>query len=167
MCAALCPDDLRELDQIRSVVLAKYQRHKPVKSFCQTLSIFRSFCERHDADDWRRCLACGICWLDGRLAVNTRQLMALTGRSKSSINNLFAKFECRKVALNKQNESMLIQKIPYLAEHPNEMKQWTYRVGKARTPQTKQDDQNEEEEAEQDGDGERFGDDPMHWLFSI
>jgi hypothetical protein len=49
-----------------------------------------------------------------------------------------------------------------LAEHPDEMKKWTYRVGKALTRQTKQDGQNEEE-----GDDEALGDDPKHWSFSI
>jgi hypothetical protein len=41
---------------------------------------------------------------DDRLAVDTRQLLALTRRSRSSIHDLFSKPEYRKVALNKRNE---------------------------------------------------------------
>jgi hypothetical protein len=47
------------------------------------LAQIKDFAIRHDDDDWKRCLVCGIVWLTDAVAVSTRQLSLLIGKSKS------------------------------------------------------------------------------------
>jgi hypothetical protein len=56
------------------------------------LAMIQRFCIRHDdANQWKRCVVCGICWLGENVALNIRQLKLLMGRSKSGINSMFSK----------------------------------------------------------------------------
>jgi hypothetical protein len=74
--------------QLRSEDL-KYVRGQGSRAFHQILMTVLAFCHPGTPDDWRRYVACGICPLEHGLATNTRQLAALLGRSKSTINGGF------------------------------------------------------------------------------
>ncbi|OHS98611.1 hypothetical protein TRFO_34982 [Tritrichomonas foetus] len=106
----------------------RYNRNLRMKSFSDLLDELRVFCERHDEDDWKRFLACGVCWFDGKdLGVNNNQLMILTGKSKSTINDNLSKFGYTTVPINMQNKHLICDKIPFFNKHVNEMRKWTYR----------------------------------------
>ncbi|OHT11326.1 hypothetical protein TRFO_19314 [Tritrichomonas foetus] len=105
----------------------RYNRNKRLETFIEILNEIRIFCVRNDGDDWKRYLACGICWLGPDLALNTCQLRNLLSKSKSTVNGVLAKLGYDPVPLNSKNSTLLFMKIPFLKTHFNEMRQWTLR----------------------------------------
>ena len=88
----------------------------------------KRFCHKGDKDDWKRFLVAGVCWVNEHiLAVNNQRLMSLMGRSKSTINDVLTKMSYKSVPINKENETLLTEKIPFLEDHPEELRQWTLR----------------------------------------
>jgi hypothetical protein len=83
---------------------------------------------QENGDDWKRALVCGICDCGNALAVNNARLQVFTQKSKSSVNDLFAKTNYRTVPINQSNQGLILGKIPYLITHNDELRQWTYRV---------------------------------------
>jgi hypothetical protein len=73
-------------DQV-SAPETRFNRNSTLNTLKNQLTSIRQFCVRHDCNDWRRCQACGICWLDDEhVAMNTQQLGWLVGKSKSTLN---------------------------------------------------------------------------------
>jgi hypothetical protein len=75
-----------ELRAYLSSAACRNRRNKRLESFGETLDAVRAFAVRGAGDDWARCLVCGVVWLPGSIATNTRQLRLLTDKCKSSIN---------------------------------------------------------------------------------
>jgi hypothetical protein len=67
----------------------KHCRHHSNEVNRDILNTIHTFVIRSDADDWKRALVCGICWLRELIAINTRQLRLLVLKCKSSINAMF------------------------------------------------------------------------------
>ena len=129
----LSTQDLAELNELRGKLQARdrrYRRLHRTEVFAESLDLLREFCERGDADEWKRYLVCGICWCGEFVGVNNQQLMAVLDRSKSTINDVFLKLGYKNITVNRGNESTLTDKIPYLRDHPEELRQWTIRMGK-------------------------------------
>jgi hypothetical protein len=42
----------------------------------------KTFCQKGDIENSKRYLACGVCWIENGIAINTRQLRVLMGKSK-------------------------------------------------------------------------------------
>jgi hypothetical protein len=83
---------------------------------------------RNDADDWKRCLVCGVVWLDGAIAISTRQLRMLIGKCKSSINAGFQSLGYTTVPMTSQYASHLTSFFPFFVQNGNEVRQWTMRA---------------------------------------
>lgn len=97
------------------------------QTFEYILSVIRKYAERGDSDDWKRCLVCGICWLDDGLAINTRQLTLLLSKCKSSINGSLQKIGYRANTTQIDFCRNLVPKIPFLRQQTNELRQWSIR----------------------------------------
>jgi hypothetical protein len=110
--------DLLAVQTLRNRISIKYQRCKRFENFF------------NDGEDWKRSLVCGVCQCDEVIAVNNSRLQEFTFRSKSCLNDLFAKLKYQTVAINHINQIQIISKIPYLAKHNDELHKWTYRVKK-------------------------------------
>ena len=126
---SLSPDDRKAYEELRSILAApdhRYNRNKRIVTFQDMLEQIKEFCTRNDADDWKRYLVCGICWVDNDIAINTRQLRILLGKSKSTINGALAKMGYETLPF-RNNNSGLIDKIPFLRGNFNEIRQWTVR----------------------------------------
>ncbi|EAY16410.1 hypothetical protein TVAG_004410 [Trichomonas vaginalis G3] len=115
---------------------AKNQRNKRVGNFTEILELIKRFCIRGDADDWRRCLVCGVCWLPNGIAVNTRQLKLLIFKCKSSINGSLHKMGYSVNFGRAEPTNSLVMAIPILKDNINELRQWTIRqcVGQCASP---------------------------------
>ena len=81
--------------------------------------------KKNNSNDWKRYLVCGICWINDDVAINTRQLRILLGKSKSTINGAFAKMGYETMPF--RNNEELLEKIPFLRGNFNEKRQWTVR----------------------------------------
>jgi hypothetical protein len=113
---------------VRLIISPKYQRGKRLDHFKECLFILLSFVDQHKDDHWKRALLCGVCACNDLLAVNNARPQMFAHRSKSSINDLFAKLGYRTVSINQKNQALVISKIPFLQAHNHELRQWTYRV---------------------------------------
>lgn len=138
--------NLHDLNELRGKLQARERRYRRLhrtEVFAESLELLREFCERGDADEWKRYLVCGICWSGEFVGVNNQQLMAVLDRSKSTINDVFLKLGYKNITVNSGNESTLTEKIPYLGDRPEELRQWTIRVNQieksTKTPTTKAD----------------------------
>jgi hypothetical protein len=106
----------------------RYHRRYRIVFFESSFTLINSFCIRNTADDWRRCLVCGVCWLGpDEIAVNARRLQNLLARSKSSINGVLALMHYNALRMEQAQAHRLSQAIPWLETHPTEARQWTIR----------------------------------------
>ena len=120
-----------ELHDALSQASKKYRRHQRMTIFVDGLMRIKRFCHKGDKDDWKRFLVCGLCWVSEHvLAVNNQRLMSLMGRSKSTINDVLTKMHYKSVPINKENENLVTEMIPFLGSHPEELRQWTLRRAK-------------------------------------
>jgi hypothetical protein len=120
--------DKSEYMALRKVVSSdevRYNRHQRIRTFLKVMDDIRRYCESHVDESWLRYLVCGICWMSsGDIAVNTHQLRLLIGKSKSTINGVFAKMGYVTPDLDAK---ALIEKIPMLTSCPRQLRQWTTR----------------------------------------
>jgi hypothetical protein len=91
------------------------------------LEYVRNYAIRRDADDWKRCLVCGLVWLDNAVAVSTRQMTLLVGKCKSSINSGFQSLGYLNAVMSTEHVVALIHLFPFLAQDHTELRQWTIR----------------------------------------
>lgn len=117
----------------------RYNRNKRLQTFNEILDEIKRFCIQDDGEDWRRYLVCGICWINNDIVINTRQLRILIEKSKSTINGSFAKMGYCTVPMKEHDTKYIIQFIPYLKSHPQELRQWTTRKNSI-SPKCKSDD---------------------------
>ncbi|OHT09611.1 hypothetical protein TRFO_21404 [Tritrichomonas foetus] len=126
----LSQDDQRQYHELRQTVGSpdnRYNRNKRLETFNEILDAIRQFCQRGDGEDWRRYLVCGVCWLGCDIAINTRQLRILILKSKSTINGALAKMGYTTIPIKSHDPTELVENIPFLKSHPQELRQWTTR----------------------------------------
>lgn len=93
----------------------------------------RAYCQSPDGNEWKRYLVCGICWLTtGELALNFHNLRILTNSSRSTMNNDLLKSGYVTIPMKSCD---LINQIPYLEEHPVNLRDWTIKSFAPVTPQ--------------------------------
>ena len=109
----------------------RYIRNKRAQAFGDNLLILKNFCQRNDANDWKRYLACGIVWMNNSIAINTHTLGYTLGKSKSTINGGFLKMGYEGGPLRANEIKHLIELIPYLGTIKEELHQWTIRQHKS------------------------------------
>ena len=112
----------------------RYQRFRRTDSFDEILQEIKEFCIRHDDDDWKRCLVCGVCWPPGCIGINVRQLSLLIDKSKSNINGVFAKMGYVSDQSNLEFKRSLIECLPILKGNHLEQRFWTIRYNPTLTP---------------------------------
>lgn len=110
-----------------SLSIAKIQRNKRIESFADLIDSIKQYCIRGDANDWRRCLVCGICWLGDSIAINTHQLKMLIFKCKSSINGSLHKMGYSANVNRNIAISMLLYYFPMLQNSINDLRAWTVR----------------------------------------
>ena len=90
-------------------------------------NIFKSYLNKKDGEDWKRCLVCGFCFLsDNKIAVNTNQLKLFLKAAKSTINSYMID-QLYSVSTDPEDIKELYKSIPYLRSRPPIAKQWTIR----------------------------------------
>jgi len=103
----------------------RYNRNKRIETLKEIFEKIKKYCIHNDADDWKRCLVCGICWFQDAMAINIRNLKILILKSKSTINGALAKMGYTTVPNKGIDLTNLLKTIPSL--HNSEIRQWTIR----------------------------------------
>jgi len=106
----------------------KYNRGKRVEVFRTSLEEIQFFCNKGDANDWKRQLVCGLCWNQDFLAINTRQLRLILNKCKSSINGALLKMGYSTLPIKGECCTELIIAIPFIKGNYLEQRQWSVRT---------------------------------------
>jgi hypothetical protein len=114
--------------QALSSSVCKHRRNHSNEISQEIIGSLHAFVMRNDADDWRRGLVCGICWLNGGIAINTRQLRILLSRCKSSINAMFQNIGYVAVPTTNDYATALSGFFPTIKDNFGELRQWTIRA---------------------------------------
>jgi hypothetical protein len=118
------------LRQTLSSSACKHCRHHSNEVNRDILNTIHAFVIRNDADDWKRALVCGICWLRGSIAINTRQLRLLVSKCKSSINAMFQNIGYVTVPTTTDYGAAIAQFFPAIKDNFAELRKWTIRAAK-------------------------------------
>jgi hypothetical protein len=116
-----------ELRQLLGPLAVRTTRHDASMKLQVALGYIKHFAIRHNDDDWKRCLVCGILWTEEAIGLNMRQFPILLGRSKSSINAGFLQLGYSNGITNSSHIYALIHNFPFLKRRPTEIRQWTFR----------------------------------------
>ena len=136
-------EQLNESDKIdykklkESLNSGRNKRGKRLEAFAEMLSAVKRYAIKGDQDDWKRCMVCGVCWIDNGIAINTRQLRLLIEKCKSSINGSLHRMGYNPTTSAGDVNNALVDKIPILKGNFSELRQWTVRQQGAATPQPK------------------------------
>lgn len=136
--AMLTTEDQQRYDELRrnlSSRAVRNRRGKRLATFTDIISTVKTFCVRGDADDWKRCLVCGICWLTHGIGINNRQLSILLDKCKSSINGSLHKMGYTTLQSHGDSNDAMKDAIPLLSNNFSELREWTVRLFVAVTPQ--------------------------------
>jgi hypothetical protein len=95
--------------------------------FTEALGLIRAWAQRGDADDWRRCIVCGLCYLTAEVAVNAHQLQLLTRRCKSAINGALKLMGYVTVSARGDVNPDLVRALPALKGNVHALRQWSVR----------------------------------------
>ena len=121
-------NDLIKLKNTIANSKLKHNRNKSITTFSNLLELIRQFCCRSDGEDWKRFLACGICFInDDIIAVSSAQIKNVLGYTKSNINRLLNESGYKSVEKTYQHQELLFSKIPYLKNQAFQAKQWSIR----------------------------------------
>jgi uncharacterized protein YbcC (UPF0753/DUF2309 family) len=93
--------------------------------FKEMLRVILGFCYHDTADQWKRCLACGVCPFGTGIAVNTSVLAALVNRSKSCVNALLVEIGVEPIPIT-QSQVQALGCILHISDHA-ELRRWTIR----------------------------------------
>lgn len=117
----------KKMRQELSSSSTKFKRYQRIKSLQDALTLIKTYCMRSDADDYKRCVVCGVCWMGWDIAINTRQLRLLINKCKSSINGALAKMGYSTVPIKGDASASLLDSIPLLKGNFAEQRMWTVR----------------------------------------
>ena len=124
--------DQMEYNNLRNEIaktIATSGRSHFCKSFGAIVNVIEKYVVRHNTDDNKRSLVCGIVWMNNKeiLALNTRQLTTLIGKCKSSVNAGFQSIGYSTVPMEAEPAAELAGTFPFLRESFGLMRQWTLR----------------------------------------
>lgn len=117
--------------QALSSSACKHRRHHSNEINQDIIATLHNFVMRGDGDDWRRALVCGICWIHGAIAINTRQLRLLLSKCKSSINTMFQNIGYTTAPATSDYGGAISAFFPQIKDNFSELRQWTMRFSKA------------------------------------
>jgi hypothetical protein len=144
-----------------SSAATRYQRNRRFALAADQIRAAHTYCVRGDDNDWRRFLACGICWISPfRIAVHVKQFALLIGKSKSSVNGVLTKLGYVMTPTRPCDVDRLSDLIPYLRNDPRQLRHWAIRQTLA--PQGHIAGLSTDEDTEADADPTGDGDD-LFW----
>jgi hypothetical protein len=95
--------------------------------FTEALGLVRTWAQRGDPDDWKRCLVCGLYYLNAGVAVNAHQLQFLTRRCKSAINGALKLMGYITISARGDVNPDLVCALPILKGNTRALRQWSVR----------------------------------------
>jgi hypothetical protein len=104
------------------------KRYKRIEKFTEIVDALENFINADETDRWKRCLVCGWCKFTDGVAINISQFKRLVFKCKSSISGSLKGMGYDIVLARPGLCQELFRQIPYLRDHPVELRQWTVRL---------------------------------------
>ncbi|KAH0790594.1 potassium/sodium hyperpolarization-activated cyclic nucleotide-gated channel 1 [Histomonas meleagridis] len=102
------------------------------QTFLEKISEIKTFVQNGATNQWRRALACGICWVPSGIAINSRTLCSFLKMSNSDLNRSLNKIGYVPSA-KPLNE--LFEVIPVLEADQSQAREWSIKAYSPVTPQ--------------------------------
>ena len=136
----LSKEDCSGYNSLRANIMLQMKKDRgrnrlKTKSFAESLDRIKFFCVKHDGNDWKRCLVCGICWLQNGIGVNNTTFSKLIDLCKANINFSFQKLGYSLFKDRDETYRIISQRFPPLKNNAAELKRWNVRIFSAETPQ--------------------------------
>jgi hypothetical protein len=122
--------DQKGYNNLQSLFLTKEYHHVRNQSetvFILILEETRAFCIHNDSEDQKRCLVCGICWVQSGIGINLDNFGILTHRCKSSINGSLKQRRYVSESMNSPYFDEILRFIPLLQHNLIEKRKWSAR----------------------------------------
>lgn len=103
-------------------------RNNSTNHFQELLNSIKKYAQRETPDDWKRCLVCGVVFLNNRLAINNHQLKFLYGKCKSSINGVLNKIGWETHDTRGDLDPELVAFFPLFRKNVAKLRQWSIRI---------------------------------------
>ena len=97
------------------------------KLFSQITELIEAYIQKDNTGTNERALICGYLYMGKLLAINTRQLMQLIGKCKSSINSGFQAIGYKVIPMDAESAVTLMKTFPFLKDQISLTRQWTLR----------------------------------------
>ena len=127
----LCDSDkesLKNLQKDISDIVIKSGKAKFCDIFERIIGLIHDFVVKGNDADNLRSLVCGIIWMeDDIIAINTRQLILIINKCKSSVNSGFQAIGYSTVQMDPKTAVALVKRFPFMKENFCETRQWTLR----------------------------------------
>lgn len=131
--------EYRDLQILLSSPSNRYSRNKKVETIKESIEKVKVFIHKKDKEnDWKRSLVCGLILLNKNknlneecISINIRQLKILIGKSKSTINCSLAQMGFVTCPTKGDDQTLLLNTMPYFEGKYFEMRQWTIRKRKS------------------------------------
>jgi hypothetical protein len=107
------------------------RRGHRLEAILDCFRMIRSWAQRGDGDDWKRCCVCGLFHMRCGIAVNWHQLKCLMDRCKSSINGGLKKLDYGTISARGDMNPELVSLLPNLKGDTHELRQWSVRRPKS------------------------------------
>lgn len=101
---------------------------KFTKVFGEVTDLIEDFIAHDKSNTHVRSLVCGYFYINNFLAINTRQLMSLIGKCKSSVNSGFQSIGYKVIPMDAESAVTLMKTFPFMKNQINLTRQWTLRT---------------------------------------
>lgn len=126
----LTTDDKKEYIELKeriSQLFNNSNKERFSSAFIKAARLIEVYIERESGGNKYRDLVCGFFKVDGRLAVNTRQLISLVEKCKSSINSGLQALGYKVIQMDADCSMVLMKTYPFLKNNISLTRQWTLR----------------------------------------
>ena len=109
------------------------------KLFGKITRLIEDYIAKDESGANERALICGYLYIGKMLAINTRQLMHLVGKCKSSINSGFQAIGYKVIPMDAESAVTLMKTYPFLKNQISLTRQWTLRSKEPYVQETEKD----------------------------
>jgi hypothetical protein len=134
--------EYKELQKAIKKLVNDCAKSKFSRIFKDITLLIEDYISRDVSGNNERALICGYLYAGKLLLINTRQIMQLVGKCKSSINNGFQALGYKVIQMDAESAVILTKTFPFLREQPGLTRQWTLRSKEPYVQETENDIKN-------------------------
>lgn len=131
--------EYKKLQKAIKELVNENRKAKFSKIFQDIALLIEDYIKRDTSGNNERSLICGYLFIGKLLAINTRQIMQLVGKCKSSINSGFQEMGYKVIPMDAESAVTLMKTYPFLKNQIALTRQWTLRSKEPYVQETEKD----------------------------